>query len=307
MVPWRNRGPIGAGGPSRIASTGGEDKEDIGRVTPEHPVQSPFAPGVEPVGGASPPSPGGRGSPFAPPGGAREHDGPRLGIAHLLVGTACVAVYLGLAQTSQELCAEIYDSAERSVAEQGIWILFAVGAGIALGGLPLWITRRRRGMPFPCYPGEHLLMVQATLSLLGLGVGMLWPALYVLLGETGMYRVWSGVFFLYLLLRAAAYSSGAIWVAVRAWRRYFCLCAAVELLGGACVCCSGVPADSPNRVLYVLVSVVLLAIVIREHRRGLRFPWTHWLGVAVRLWFMALSALYLALLWTGMLYGPGVE
>jgi hypothetical protein len=34
----------------------------------------------------------------------------------------------------------------------------------------------------------------------------------------------------------------------------------------------------------ILLAIVLAFIVGADHRQGLRYPWTHWLGVAIQMW-----------------------
>ena len=43
------------------------------------------------------------------------------------------------------------------------------------------------------------------------------------------------------------------------------------------------------RVPYVLLTIILVVIVVRDHRQGMRYPWSHWLSVGIRYWFTLLS------------------
>ena len=111
-------------------------------MTSDGPPQSPFPPGYVPAG-----FPWGEPkSPFAAGYDPDRWAEPRLGILHLLGATTCVAVYLGLAQTAQLITADLADRADGNVVYEGSAVLHGLGSGIALGGLLLWMARRRRGV-----------------------------------------------------------------------------------------------------------------------------------------------------------------
>ena len=262
-------------------------------MSSEEPPQSPFPPGIEPLGSKLEPPAEPR-SPFAPGHQPSGHPDPRLGIVHLLVGTACVAIYLGLEQTARGLPVDVVNLSERTIVLEAFRLLYALGAGIALGGLLLWVARRLRGMPFPRHPGDYMLVVEGILCLLFLGLGLLWPLLNVMSEHGLIYPWWSGIVFLYVI-NALVWFAAARWIGIRAWRRFFFLCAGARLLA-CCLDCGGLfrfAAGHP--ALYVLICAVLVVIVVREHRRGLRYPWTHWLGVGIRIWFVLLNLVWFVL------------
>ena len=174
-------------------------------MSSEKPPQSPLEPGTDSPDFTSKP-PGEPRSPFAPDYHLSEPADPRLGIVHLLVATACVAIYLGLEQTAR-------------------------------GGLLLWVARRLRGMPFPRHPGEYMLVVEGILCLLFLGLGILWPLLNVMSERGLIYPWWSVVVFLYVIGALVWFVAGR-WIGIRAWRRFFFLCAGARLVG-ACLDCGG--------------------------------------------------------------------
>jgi hypothetical protein len=84
---------------------------------------------------------------------------PRLGLIHLLMWTACVAVWLGLQRVVGQLFWNSAHPFGDSILKIADTVLTSLGNGAALGGLLLWVARRRRGLPFPKHPGEYLLVV----------------------------------------------------------------------------------------------------------------------------------------------------
>jgi hypothetical protein len=213
---------------------------------------------------------------------------PRLGILHILIGTACVAVYLGLIQTVRHGLGTVAHVAGTGtgIVLAAMRLLQGVGSGSALGGLVLWATRRTRGRPFPKHPGEYLLVVLGISSLLGLVLGFVISQMM----ESAPFRSWERAISLYNLVVAIVWIWGALVLRARRWRAFFFLAAAFELL--SCVLLwAGVAHTGAWRLpLYVLVPVVLAVVVVKDHRQGLRYPWTHWLGVGVQMW-IALVAL----------------
>ena len=92
------------------------------------------------------------GSPFRP-----VPEQPRLGIIHLMVWTACVAVYFSINRLFYP---------DELLQTDPLFLVFWVGEGIvlgaALGGLLLFVARRCRGLPFPTQPGEMLLVLSGV-------------------------------------------------------------------------------------------------------------------------------------------------
>ncbi len=78
---------------------------------------------------------------------------PRLSIMHLLVWTACVAVYFSFIRTRAQYVQAQYTSGP------GVFpVLYGLGFGTALAGLVLLASRRLRGFPLAKHPGEYLLL-----------------------------------------------------------------------------------------------------------------------------------------------------
>lgn len=85
----------------------------------------------------------------APPRRPSDMVAPRLGIAHLLVWTACCAVFLGVAR--------LLANRPAGVAGAIFLVLVAVGDGAAWAGLVITLARLLRGKTWPIEPGQWLL------------------------------------------------------------------------------------------------------------------------------------------------------
>jgi hypothetical protein len=204
---------------------------------------------------------------------------PRLRIMHLLVLTVCTAFYLSMFREAILAVARPPDNASfaQSALIAFLMIFISAGGGLSLGGLVLWAAWRRHGIPFPVYPGEYFLAIRAvsvviqTLLLGSLASGLAQvPSEWMLIP---LYGLWFVEFMSSFL--AAGYLSQ------RPWPTYF-------FLRGWLFCCP--PLGLP------LTLVGLPIIAGRDHHRGRRYPWTHWLGVALELWWNLLCALLLLLL-----------
>ncbi len=271
-----------------------EDGKGNCRVTSDPPPRSPFEPGYVPPG-LGPESADEPGSPFAAGYEPSQYPEPRLGILHLIGATTCVAIHLGLTRTAELLVAHLA-TGEKSPVFQASGLMHSIGCGLAMGGLLLWLARRLRAAPFPRHPGEYLLLVQGIMAVLGLGVHFSFSLIELLSEGDGLYAFWGGIFFAYYLTGAMIYLMAARRVGVRRWRRFFFLCAGTGVLAGLLACIVWYRFGAAHQALYVLVSVVLVVIVIRDHREGFRYPWTHWLGVGVRMWFTLLSVAWFVLM-----------
>jgi hypothetical protein len=246
-------------------------------MTSEGPSESPFAAGYDP---ASCPE-------------------PRLGILHLLGATTCVAVYFGLVQTIRLIAFDQPGPADPSVAAEASGVLYGLGWGLSLGGLVLWFVRRWRGMPFPRHPGEYMLLVEATVCLLLLARGFLSAYVSVMLERGSLalsVPLWGNTIpFVFDLCRAIVWTVAGFRIGIRRWRRFFFLVAVSEIIVYFFACggfALGFAAFCGGEVLVV---IVLAAIVARDHRRGLRYPWSHWAGVAIWFWSALLNLGFLVL------------
>lgn len=238
--------------------------------------QSPFAPGFEGVSSAeaqTPPTP----DPYQ--GGE-----PRLGIVHLLVWTACVAFLLGIDRFFSSSFAP-GDRANRILLAFGIQ---ALGAGAGLGGLLLWGWRRYHGQPFPYYPGEYFVVIAGAVSALyvPLKVSLSFMAASAATGDR-----------LYLMTAMAwtcapglvaviAYLVSAIRMKVTRWRVVFLLNLGFVILRRFGVLLSPFPGLAPWIELYLIFladAIVGIALWL-DYRQKSRYPWTHWLGIAIFYW-----------------------
>jgi hypothetical protein len=226
------------------------------------------------------------------PGGP-EAGGTRLGIAHLLVWTACTALYLGLTRSLH-----LVPAVPGSGAAIALWSLQGIGAGAALGGLLLLMARMFRGVPFAVHPGEMLLGVTAVSVVLAtVTCAVLLTAIVYVEGEPPA-GLWFVGFSLAQLACVSLYLGAALRVHVPRWRFYFLLTAGAIGLRGV-----GLLGEThsgillwllPELALPVLLSVIAAADLI--HR--CHYPWTHWLGIATALWLGVLQAINMA--WMAM-------
>jgi len=210
----------------------------------------------------------------------------------LLVGTACVAIYSGWVRAMRAATGE-----ETSAGVDGIWALYNVGAGSAVGGLLLWAVRRSRGMRFPRHPGEYLLIVLGISAVLSLGMHVLitvanspsFP------GHVPIYPLWQLMQFPFYMISALVRLLAAKSVGAPRWRRFFLLGAGIQVLGLFLTCAGGFGLFAGDHALYVLIGAVLAVVVIRDHVQGLRYSWTHWLGVGLQVWFSLFCLAYFVL------------
>ena len=203
---------------------------------------------------------------------------PRLAIVHLLVWTACVALLLGIDRLWSDQA-----STTRPLWMKAVSALYALGQGAALGGLILWAARRRRGLVFPRFPGEHLLIVQGLLAV----VGVVIRVAFVLEGGVAIPHAYGPVQIL-LCVSPLAGAAFFLWLALRVrvprWQGYFLLQVVACLLHWA-FWCGGIHYYVWSYSLsYLVPTVVLAAVAWVDWRQHLRYPWTHWLAVFISLW-----------------------
>lgn len=251
--------------------------------------ESPSRPEPEPCDAPQKPSP-------AIPG----REPPRLSIVHFLVWTACVALYLGLTRMISDMV--LASAADPNLAPGTTRDVLAgtfhgIGSGAALAGLLLFASRPSRGFRFPQHPGEYLWV------LLGFGVAIRLLSLalatieFRLMGGHPQFNTWIVLPFFWLSIGAhVVIWVWALWrVKKRRWRNYFATLIVANMLHFA-------PFYSPmylgpgatiglaaSLILRLTVDAVLVVVVLQDLFDGSRYPWTHWVGVATRLWFTAVS------------------
>lgn len=225
---------------------------------------------------------------------------PRLGIIHIMLWTACVAVML----TIQGGIYQVIQTPEASVLRmllRGAWAA-VLGAGLAT--LFVFFARRRRGIPFPVHPGHWLLLILGTTY--GLHQLAWVPTFFV---NDWVHEHNDGVEFVQALVRASVplAACGLYAVATAAHR---CCTRWAVLFGlragaSAFMCCLGLlealmlaTAGYPRefwRVAYLIEFffwfVMAVTVVLDVRARSAR-DWLHWTGVA-----MIQTASTLACIW----------
>lgn len=246
----------------------------------DQPPQSPFAPGFEGVSSAeaqTPPTP----DPYQ--GGE-----PRLGIIHLLIWTACVALVLGIDQSFSSGFPTLHCENRMATA-----LVQSMGGGTALAGLLIWARRRYRGQAFPRYAGEYFLVVFGILTALYLANEVSGCVLMQLgehrRGSSHMRLIRGGWNCTLALAPIVAYLASTIRLKAMRWRVVFLLCLGIEILTDL----QG-PVLLPHEVAsffalsFASDAAVGVALWL-DWRQGLRYPWPHWLGVAAFYWRVVLQ------------------
>jgi len=283
----------------------------------EQPVQSPFGRSDLPRASAQhPPAPA-------------QPEPPRLGILHLMVLTACVAIWMGIDLGLRPRAGLDIPTPSWEAYWLSVQTVRGILQGAALTGLILFLARRLRGIPFPKWPGEYLLVILGMSVALGpdreamyVVASLVWhddPAATALgLARRGGYMpvmrsgapigwpltcvIWTmglGPF----AVNAAVFIWALVRVRIRRWRVFFLSIPACYIAGLPLVWLMvrilqpGLMALVIQGVIPAGASVVLLVVVLKDHFDGKQYPWSHWLGVALRLSFDVVGLITL-LWWT---------
>lgn len=242
----------------------------------EQPPQSPFAPGFEGVSSAEAPTP-----PAPDPYQGGE---PRLGIIHLLVWTACVAFLLGINQSFPSSFSP-GDRANRISLAFGIQSL---GAGAGLAGLLLWGWRRYRGRAFPRYPGEYFLVAIGLTVALSVPFTIWFCFLAASVGTRGglssAMRMVTGWIWAQTILFGIVYLAAAIRMKATRWRLVFLLCLGIAIARRSDILLRLFPIFPTWLALSFAGDVFLGVALWLDWRQKLRYPWPHWLGIAIIFW-----------------------
>ena len=198
---------------------------------------------------------------------------PPLRIAHVMLFTACSALHLVVQR--QWLQAFLPAGAGPSEMVSMFLTAEALCAGPALAAVFLWPAWRARGYRFPTHGGEWLLLIFAGYTMLEMV-----SRVTMVTGGASREGVVEGMYFLGLVIGCVL----MFWLAgsprrlpVR-WRVFYLLTALAY--GFALVRLVLNPwFDAP--ILVIPGLAILLFVVIFDLRASRRFPWTHWLGVAV--------------------------
>jgi hypothetical protein len=175
----------------------------------------------------------------------------------------------------------------------------------------LVVARRRRGLRFPVHPGEYLLVLRGFSVLIG------WASLataFLVFGSDGVFRFQPIPVLLVVstLILVLLYVGAWVWTVVGVksprWRVFLLAMPASYFLGEAVLLVfyrlvapsTGANAARLSRALPpLIVTIVLAAVVLKDHLDGKRYPWTHWFGVATSFWIAvstAAAAVWYALL-----------
>jgi len=224
-----------------------------------------------------------------------EREEPRLGIMHLLVWTACVAVYFSFLRTlSQVEGAPTLSFLTTDV----LSVPLGLGMGTALAGLVLLVSRRLRGFPLARHPGEYMLLLfgvssvssAATYTIVAhfqpgrLG-GTSWTQ-YVFIATALGVLVINGLILLVALVR----------VKILRWRIFFAVVMMTAVLQRILPVVVSMAGFFGTRLLVTVLQLVplitvlaLIVVVVMDLHQRKRYPWQHWLGVGLQFWFGAFN------------------
>jgi hypothetical protein len=222
----------------------------------------------------------------------------RLRIRHLVIGTAIIAVYFGVAR-------RLFGDALADLYGMSMWVVWGAGAGIAICALPWVASRYLREQTFCVHPGEWLWVVvgvtHVALFALHMTISFHWTRWY------SPEIVWMVPATVAVLLGCGATSTKVFY-----WRFFFVICVALYCMKWRLEPTLVVQpyrffaASPPVDVLFHVTTALFLltAIVLDLWRRESR-PWTHWMGVLLWLW----SAAFLTarLLYVLLVVQPGAD
>jgi hypothetical protein len=224
---------------------------------------------------------------------------PRLGIRHLLLWTACAAVYLAM---YQGFFAGAVDAFDRIYAI--LTALHSIAGGVLLMGVLFWLARRLQRVPFPSSEGEVLWL---ALGLILLADMARLPAIYWWTGGRGTERdvlllITTTITFGILGLTAGVWLLIAIFrTRKRLWRALFGVAlAGLVLKTFGCVSWFGFYFGPFSLMWFVLLtagSLLATAALWQDWLRTPRPPWTHWAGTACCAWQCLLGLVELGAYW----------
>jgi hypothetical protein len=220
----------------------------------------------------------------------------RLGIMHLLVWIACVAVCFALSRGSPS-----FGRVEPSIFWTVVRGMWSVVLGTGLGGLVLAVARWWRGTRFPVHPGEWLWLSDGIVAAAStLALAMLALAWRFAVERDSQESAPDGFFGLASLAYLAVYAVQVVALMVPAilirplrWRAFM----ATATLAAILACCtlpfpdvvlqrSTTPLGLRIRLVvatsgHLLTSGLLLVVLVLDAAERKRYPWSHWTGVAL--------------------------
>lgn len=204
---------------------------------------------------------------------------PRLATIHLLVWTACCAVFLGIARSMAQQPA--------GLAGASILVLVAAGEGAGWAGLATSLARLVRGKPWPVEPGQWLLAILGAVNIVELLV--LVGSRHGMKNQRAMVLVFTACALVLPLLSRRL---------PRIWRWFF---GAASMLYALPLMISVLSSqlDLPMELIQAgsrltlkrlneIAALAALAVAFFDPDRS-GHTWLHWTGIGTALWLAALS------------------
>jgi hypothetical protein len=237
-------------------------------------------------------------------------DPPRLAVRHVGVWLVASAVYLAVDRlwfTSRVPATNL---------DLALAALYSLGAGAALSGLLYLAARQHHRLPFPSYPGEYLWVALGLNVLFDWGVhtigmgsspvdaigpfasvtfspqqGWLLAAVQSFLVVAFLIPAILAVLFAFFpILKAGMFLTAAGRCGSRHWRVFFLAGSAVFVVYLPLFCIEPRTWLSLYQVFESGLGLALVAVLWLDRRPARPYPWTHWLGVAVSLWYATVAA-----------------
>lgn len=210
---------------------------------------------------------------------------PRLGIIHLLLWMACVAVYFAFRNTY----AGLYGGSQRGPAVDTFRVIYGIGAGTAMAGAVLFAASRLRGIAFPIHPGEFLWVLYGLAEVLH----WMYQGLLLCLEIMGAISYGpTGRIILGILRPELLWPVMCCWPVLclkdRWWRAWFALSLVTGIVAAYFLVAYflRLPYVHPHvgLGLVTVMGGVFIVAVVRDRLRHQKYPWTHWVGIAVVVW-----------------------
>ncbi len=205
---------------------------------------------------------------------------PRLGLSHLFLWMTCCAIYLAaVGEMSKQ---------EPGVIGLAIVSMTAVGYGVALAGLLIFLSRRIRRVRWPIEPGEWLLTALGGKLISELAMHRWLVPDYVRSPGGVAAAITCCLLVLPILSRHVA----------KPWKAYFCLVLLffVKPLIDYCLVlldlhanlASPISAAVAEWIQYRWLILPLLAAIVcvYDHRHRLLRGWLHWAGLGTLVWYL---------------------
>jgi hypothetical protein len=218
----------------------------------------------------------------------------RIGILYLMVWTACVAFYMGMFRWAFDVACQRIDLTQTphivGLTAIPLLIYISLGSGASLAGLLLWAGYRRSGRTFPYHPGEYLIIIRGISALAQVFAAALTGTLVSLFGDQyeDLPYVYVPAVFLVIIVFLFVEHGLPVWASQRMpereWESFFLL-RAMSVAAAFLVFTGSYPGGQ------MLLAFALIMLIIQRRGRSVTYPWTHWLGVWLELWWDSLGML----------------